>query len=78
MKIAPRVGQVGEDPRACPACGRSLRGSRRGCPCRCQCPCRRRRMPALTGFAFTVCCFYVTLCFVAGAVDSAAGYYQIQ
>jgi len=42
-KIAPRVGQVGEDPRACPAREGSSRGSRRGCPCRC----RRHGMPAL-------------------------------
>ena len=46
-KITPRVGQVGEDPRACPARGRSSRGSRRGCPCRCRCPCRSHGIPAI-------------------------------
>jgi len=46
-KITPRVGQVGEDPRACPARGRSSRGSRRGCLCRCRCPCRSQWIPAL-------------------------------
>jgi len=42
-KIAPRVVQVGKDRRACPARGRSSRGSRRGCPCRC----RRRGMSSI-------------------------------
>jgi len=47
-KIAPRVGQVGEDNRACLAHGPSSRGSRRGC----QSPCRRRGMLAFYTVSF--------------------------